>query len=101
MRHHYASVRTERRAPRLAQQPRVPRYRRIVVVLLVMLTPMVGTLDFVSVSTAARSATREFHLAPTVASVPSWSQVTQWIGTSFHITSLISAPHVVGPISNR
>lgn len=101
MRSQPAIIRTERRAPRLTQHLRVPRYRRVVVVLLVTLAPVIGTLDIVSLSTAARSTTTELRLMPTTVSMPSWSQVTGWIGTSFHMRSLISTPHVVEPIGNH
>ncbi len=85
----------------MTQMHRVPRYRRVVVVLLVMLVPVVGTLDFVSLSTAAASATTELRFQVASQSMPSWSDVTGWFGRSFHFGSTISAPHVVGPIGNR
>jgi hypothetical protein len=113
MQRHHASVKTERRGQRIAQQPRVPRYRRVVVLLLIVLAPVVGTLNFVSLSTAARSATvalaprhgqRVRIVAETRSSgidAPDWSRLTGWIGNPFHYIPSVSMPHVVGPASNR
>src|ERR1700761_6848585 len=98
---HIPSVPPQRRRARLRQMPRVPRYRRVVVVLLVTVVPVVGTLDFVSLSTAAESATTELRFQAKTRSMPSWSDVTGWIDRSFHFGSTISAPHVVGPVGNR
>jgi hypothetical protein len=79
----------------------VPRYRRAVVVLLVTLAPVASTMNFVSLSAAAHSATRELHFQTATQTMPSWSEVTGWAGRSFHFGAVISAPHIVGPISNR
>ena len=66
------------------------------VVVVVALAPVVGTLDFVSLRIALRSAaTRSMDL-------PSWSQMTDWFGHSFHSSeTIILAPNVVEPAGNR
>jgi hypothetical protein len=101
MRCRQAIVRTERKAARATRRLRVPRFRRAVVVLLVILTPLAGTLDFVSLTTAARSATAQLRLLPAQASIPSWSRMTGWIGMSLPVTSPVPPPRVAGPVGKR
>jgi hypothetical protein len=115
MQRHYASVKTQRRGQRVAQQPRVPRYRRVVVLLLIVLAPIVGTLNFVSLSTSAQSAPaalvphhgQRVQLAAdssppgTHLGMPNWSKLAGWIGNPLRLVSSVSMPRVMGPGSSR